>query len=117
MKDNSLYTLPNNTSVKPLNCDKAFNGLTNKEKLYAHYLGQAAWYGSLIVFVQTSPESPLLFALAHKIFLIEDPENLRKTALDSGITEDEFTVSIFCSLFFLCKQLLLLHHMFLKIVT
>lgn len=97
--DISLYTLPNNQPVVFLECTTAFNALTLKEKLYAHYLSRATWNGSLITFIQTSPESPLLFALLHKIFLAETVESLKISALTVGISEDEFTVRIIFQIF------------------
>lgn len=51
-EESSHYVLPLNQPVVSLDCDVAFNGLTNKEKLYAHYLSQASWYGGLCVPVQ-----------------------------------------------------------------
>ena len=94
--DISLYTLPNNQPVVFLECTTAFNALTSCEKLYAHYLSQAAWNGNLITFVQTSPESPLLFVLIHKIFLAETVDNLKESALAAGVSEDEFIVRTLC---------------------
>uniref|UniRef100_A0A0C9RU76 Dipeptidyl peptidase 3 n=2 Tax=Fopius arisanus TaxID=64838 RepID=A0A0C9RU76_9HYME len=92
MSDNiSLYTLPNTQPIVALECDVAFNALTKAEKLYSHYLSRAAWTGGLIVFVQTSPESPLIFALLHKIFLGGSIESLKTSALESGVSPEDFT--------------------------
>lgn len=93
--DKSHYTLPNNQPVVLLQCEPAFNALSQNEKLYAHYLSRASWYGSFITTIQISPESPLILALLHNIFLL-DPNipKLKETALAANVTEDEFTVSI-----------------------
>ena len=50
--DRSRFIIPNDTPVILLKCDKAFGNLTEKEKLYAHYLSRADWYGSLICLLQ-----------------------------------------------------------------
>lgn len=50
--DLSQYTLPNSTDIVFLDCVAAFNGLSKREKLYAHYLSQASWYGGLICLYQ-----------------------------------------------------------------
>ena len=49
---NSQFILPNDTGICVLDCKTAFGGLTSKEKLYAHYISQASWYGSLICLYQ-----------------------------------------------------------------
>lgn len=90
-ENTSMFVLPNNQPVVYLDCDAAFNALTEKEKLYAHYLSRAAWNGGLIVTLQTSPESPLIFALLHKIFVSETVDDLKQSALNAGLNEDEFT--------------------------
>ena len=48
MANRSEYVLPNDTEVLSLDCQNAFNALSDKEKLYAHYLSKASWYGGLI---------------------------------------------------------------------
>lgn len=95
-----MYTLPNNQPVVALECENAFKALTQKEKLYAHYLSQASWNGGLIVLIQTSPESPLIFALLHKVYLAEPIEELRSAATRANVTDDEFTVLKIVSLEF-----------------
>uniref|UniRef100_A0A914VSE5 Dipeptidyl peptidase 3 n=1 Tax=Plectus sambesii TaxID=2011161 RepID=A0A914VSE5_9BILA len=87
-----FYILPNNTPVCNLDCKDAFTGLTDKEKRYAHYLSRASWNGSLIVYLQTSPESPAIFALLHKLLSAEPIESLKKKAIEEcKWKEDDFT--------------------------
>jgi hypothetical protein len=48
----SQFTIPNDATVCLLECKKAFEALTTREKLYAHHLSRADWYGSLICLLQ-----------------------------------------------------------------
>ncbi|KAG1672878.1 Dipeptidyl peptidase 3 [Nymphon striatum] len=87
----STFTFPKNQPVVELVCDKAFADLTSKEKLYAHYLSRASWYGGLIVLLQTSPESPAIFQLLTKLFGSQPMDQLKTVAIDScSFSEDEF---------------------------
>ncbi|XP_026729416.1 dipeptidyl peptidase 3 isoform X1 [Trichoplusia ni] len=89
-EDKSNFLLPNNQKFVELDSSQAFNKLTDKEKLYAHYLSKAAWNGGLIVLMQTSPESPKIFSLLHRIFVGESLQSLRQSASQEGISNDVF---------------------------
>ncbi|XP_066279267.1 dipeptidyl peptidase 3-like isoform X1 [Branchiostoma lanceolatum] len=92
MSDQSQYVLPTDSPVALLDCKAAFGLLTDREKLYAHYLSQASWYGGLIVLLQTSPESPGIFVLLQKLFQAQSPKQLEQaaTAAPDGPSEEEF---------------------------
>lgn len=99
--DISQYIIPNETGVCLLDCIKAFEGLTDKERLYSHYIAQASWYGGLIVLVQTSPESPGIFILLQKIFRAQPIAELKTLSVDKGFTEEEWqALMIYCAAFY-----------------
>lgn len=52
---------------------------------------QAAWNGGLITLIQTSPESPLIFSLLHRVLLENTVDELKEIATKAGLTNDEFT--------------------------
>lgn len=86
----SDYIFPLNTPFLMLECEDSFGLLSNEEKLYAHYLSKASWMGSLIISLQTSVESPLIFSMLLKIFMLQSVENLEETALlFCNFSEDE----------------------------
>lgn len=88
--DASHFVLPNNVGFSILDCKEAFALLSQDEKLYAHFLSRASWYGGLIVLLQTSPESPGIFVLLSKLFRAQGPEELKGMAQHLGITEQEY---------------------------
>ncbi|XP_041351140.1 dipeptidyl peptidase 3-like [Gigantopelta aegis] len=89
MTDLSQYTLSNETGICLLDCETAFNNLTDTEKLYSHYLSQASFHGGLIVLLQTSPESPGIFVLLQKLFRAQSVETLEKLALQKGLSAEQ----------------------------
>ncbi|XP_020823931.1 dipeptidyl peptidase 3 [Phascolarctos cinereus] len=84
------YILPNDIGVASLDCREAFGLLSPMERLYAHHLSRAAWYGGLVVLLQTSPEAPHIYTLLSRLFRAQDPEQLKECALKEGFTEDEY---------------------------
>nr|XP_058946241.1 dipeptidyl peptidase 3-like isoform X1 [Pocillopora verrucosa] len=90
--DMSQYTISKEVDVNLLNCRTAFSGLTEKEKLYAHYLCCASWEGALICLLQTSPESPGIFLLLQELFQAESVEELQARVLKSenGFSKEDF---------------------------
>lgn len=93
--DFSQYIISREVDINLLNCGSAFSGLTEKEKLYAHYLCRASWEGSLICLLQTSPESPGIFLLLQNLFHVEPIEKLveRLLRIENGPSKDEVEVS------------------------
>ncbi|XP_008820495.1 dipeptidyl peptidase 3 isoform X1 [Nannospalax galili] len=84
------YILPNDIGVSSLDCREAFRLLSPTERLYAHHLSRAAWYGGLAVLLQTSPEAPYIYSLLSRLFRAQDPDQLRQHALAEGLTEEEY---------------------------
>ncbi|XP_067008544.2 dipeptidyl peptidase 3 isoform X2 [Anabrus simplex] len=91
MSDRKHFILPNDQPVVELECSSAFTDLNNNEKLYAHHLSEASWIGGLIVLIQTSSESPLIFILLRKVFSAQPIAELKKAAIEDGkLTNDDF---------------------------
>ncbi|GFU18704.1 dipeptidyl peptidase 3 [Nephila pilipes] len=98
----SDYIYPNNTPIVLLNCEDAFKELTDNEKLYSHYLSKACWYGGLIVLLQTSLESPLIYTLLHNLFRTQPASVLANVARDDcGFKDNEVTAFLMyaCGIF------------------
>ncbi|XP_071079546.1 dipeptidyl peptidase 3-like isoform X1 [Haliotis cracherodii] len=90
MTDLSQYTLSNETGICLLDCEVAFNSLTDKEQCYSHYISQASFSGGLIVLLQTSPESPGIFVLLQRVFRAQSISDLETVATQNGLTKEEF---------------------------
>lgn len=75
--------------------------------LSSHIIMQASWYGALISFVQTSPESPLIFTLLHKIIAAENAESLRSSLAGQLNEEDVKVITIQFYFFSLLISILL----------
>ncbi|XP_072101870.1 dipeptidyl peptidase 3 [Mobula birostris] len=86
----SQYILPNDIGISLLDCQDAFQLLSKEEKLYAHYVSRASWYGGLVVLLQTSPESPAIYVLLQKLFKAQPVNELQETATAVGMTPEEY---------------------------
>ncbi|KAJ8348299.1 hypothetical protein SKAU_G00268880 [Synaphobranchus kaupii] len=86
----SQYYLPNDIGISPLDCVEAFRQLSPKEQLYAHYLSRAAWYGGLVVLLQTSAESASIYVLLQKMFRRQPPAQLEGVATAAGLSQEEY---------------------------
>ncbi|KAJ8932829.1 hypothetical protein NQ318_006992 [Aromia moschata] len=101
--DKNQYVLPNDQPVVVLEATSAFNGLTSKERLYAHLISLASWNGGLVTLLQTSPESAPTFVLLHKLFSAQNPTEFKTLALQAGFSEDEvkalfvYACGLFCN--------------------
>jgi len=97
----SQFVLPDDQPLTRLDASTAFKHLTASEQLYSHYLSAASWWGGLVVLLQTSPESPDIFRLLHKINTAEDATELKQNAIAAGLTEQEVTAYlVYCSGFY-----------------
>lgn len=62
------YLTPKNVPICTLDTSEPFNKLTDREKLYTHYMNQASWAGAPIIVKQVSTESQLLVEYFVKFF-------------------------------------------------
>ncbi|KAL8855986.1 MAG: hypothetical protein Q9178_007356 [Gyalolechia marmorata] len=70
---NAMETNHKSVPIHALRVRGPFSGLTDREKLYAHYLAKAAWSGTRIILRQVSPESNTIFD-----FILELSQACRK---------------------------------------
>ncbi|KAM3144829.1 hypothetical protein pb186bvf_003138 [Paramecium bursaria] len=85
--------IPLNAKVSAIECP-GFNYLTEEQKLYAYHFVRASWSGAKICYFQRSYEAPGLFYLFQKIFIHQDPQQVRQL-----LEENEFTKHQVDSLF------------------
>ena len=83
-----------NAPICRLEVKKHFETLTEKEKLYAHYISRASWEGTKVLAGQLSEESPVIFDLLMGILRnkedstkVGDLDALRQV---SGVSEEDF---------------------------
>ena len=87
--DMSVYTIPLETSVVFLEASAAFAGLTEKERLYAYWIGKASWDGAKICLLQCSAESVPSFCLLQAVFSAQPLPALLEGAKAKGLIDTE----------------------------
>jgi len=88
--DAALYTVPDSVPVCSLDVLEAFNGLTPKERAYAHNIAMASWAGGFISLIQVSPEAPRIFACLTEMFVSCDAATLQSNCTAAGISDAHF---------------------------
>lgn len=88
--DPSHHVIGADVSVAQLECKDAFEGLSDTERRYAHYVGTASWEGAKICLLQCSAEAPAVFALLMKLFHAQPAAELGAAAKAAGISDDDF---------------------------
>eukprot|EP01122_Echinamoeba_exundans_P012988 TRINITY_DN5591_c0_g1_i2.p1 TRINITY_DN5591_c0_g1~~TRINITY_DN5591_c0_g1_i2.p1 ORF type:complete len:458 (+),score=121.21 TRINITY_DN5591_c0_g1_i2:28-1401(+) len=86
------HQLPVDTPVYFLDCEKAWKGLSDNEKLYAHYISQASWAGTKVCMRQLSVESVPLFDMFQTLFKsVGGAAKLKQLATAAGVSESDWT--------------------------
>ncbi|KFY81724.1 hypothetical protein V500_11143 [Pseudogymnoascus sp. VKM F-4518 (FW-2643)] len=68
MEDQRSSYYPPRPPIHQLSIRKAFGGLSQREKLYAHHMSRAAWHGTKIILRQVSPESIPIFDFIMELY-------------------------------------------------
>lgn len=93
------YCFPMSQPVVALDAKTAFQGLTEREQLYAHHLSRASFAGGLIVLLQTSVEAPQIYRLIQSINSVQPVSEFKAAALAvEGVTKEDFQAFlVYCS--------------------
>ena len=91
--DTSGFVISPDSPINKLECREAFQGLTDREKYYSHFLSRAGWDGGLICLLQTSPESAPVFLLLKEVFSRQSVESM-KEATSHSVSDQEFQVNL-----------------------
>lgn len=94
-EDKSLYYADTKAPICPLVIKEHFDGLTDKEKLYAHQIAYASWIGARVILEQTTPHGSDIFDLMRTTFSASKEKATELADLDAmrskaGVSADEF---------------------------
>lgn len=79
-----------------------FDGLAQRDKIYAHHLSRAAWHGSRIIMRQTSPEATTIFDFIMDLY--SSCNGQWNSLIDKGITTpDDLSAFLEYAALFLCN--------------
>ncbi|PON21540.1 dipeptidyl-peptidase 3 [Trichoderma gamsii] len=98
----SSHTPPPGATIHQLKIKAIFDALSERDKLYAHYLARAAWHGSRIIMRQVSPESPDIFDFIMNLYRACDGKWDTLIA-QCSITPEELTAFLEYAAMFLCN--------------
>ena len=91
MSSSKPFYIDLRSPIANIDCEKPFQKLDTREKLYAYYFSRASWEGSKICYFQRSYESPALFYLINKILTLQTLEQVKATCKQNGFTDDDWT--------------------------
>lgn len=98
----SSHTPPPGATIHQLKIKAIFDALSERDKLYAHYLARAAWHGSRIIMRQVSPESPDIFDFIMNLYRACDGKWDTLIA-QCNITPEELAAFLEYAAMFLCN--------------
>lgn len=97
----ATHSIPSSTPTVVLEATEAVSLLSDTEKMYAYWVGQASWKGALICLTQCSTESLSIFVLLLSTFGAQPLNELLDQALANGVKQSEIDdILMFSSAFF-----------------
>lgn len=88
-----IYWASPKVPICRLEIKKHFESLTPKQRLYAHYICRASWWGTRIVLRQVSTESEVIYDLILALFPAKDDYAGLKQK--SGVSDEEYQQFLF----------------------
>lgn len=87
--DRERHLVPDGIPVLSLDAASSFAALSDREKLYAHWMNRAAWDGVAISFRQASAESPELLELLLGVWRTNRVD-LRRATSRAGVSNEDW---------------------------